>query len=348
MAQHGGANAGVGNQRFAGGFNRGFGNYGYGGFGYPYGGFGYGGLGLLGLGLYGLGYGGYGGFGGYGGYGGGGYGGNYASYPASYGDDDSQLAQTTASTAAASFDQAGEDAFRAGVYKDAVYDWRHALVDDPHNGTLAMLLAQALFAQGSFNEAAGAVEMGMMLLPQEEWGVVVKNYKELYTSNAVYTAQLRALEKASSATPDDAGMRFLLGFHYNYLGYPTQAAHELEKVLQLAPKDELSKKLLDSIHGTASPTQPCPQPHPRRASPSPAPIDPDRIITQPTAPSLSSLGSEPFLCACQSTSTLHGQEANANSLVQGRGDSCLPARKKQELPSAGGTGVILSPVIKTT
>jgi Flp pilus assembly protein TadD len=183
--------------------------------------------------------------------------------------DDSQLAQTTASTAAASFDAAGEDAFRAGVYKDAVYDWRHALVDDPHNGTLAMLLAQALFAQGSFNEAAGAVEMGMMLLPQEEWGVVVKNYKELYTNNAVYTAQLRALEKGSSAKPDDAGMRFLLGFHYNYLGYPTQAARELEKVMQLAPKDELSKKLLDAIHGTSSPTQPAPAAAPAARQPVP-------------------------------------------------------------------------------
>ena len=112
--------------------------------------------------------------------------------------------------------------------------------------------------------------MGMMLLPQDQWGVVIKNYKELYTSNATYTAQLRALEKASNAKPDDAGMHFLLGFHYNYLGYPTQAAHELEKVMQLAPKDGLSKKLLDSIHGTASPTQPAPAAAPAAQQPVPS------------------------------------------------------------------------------
>ena len=161
LTQHGGVgvNGGIGNQRFAGGFNGGLGNYGYGGLGYGgYGGFGggFGGLGLFGLGYllgnglggFGGGYGGYGGGGygggGYGGYGGGGYGGNYASSPANYGNygDDSQLAQITNPTEAASFDQAGEEAFRAGVYNDAVYNWRHALVDDPRNGTLAMLLCK--------------------------------------------------------------------------------------------------------------------------------------------------------------------------------------------------------------
>ena len=57
-----------------------------------------------------------------------------------------------------------------------------------------MMLAQALFAQGSFNEAAAATELGMALLPPEQWGVVVKNYRELYPDNATYTAQLRAAE----------------------------------------------------------------------------------------------------------------------------------------------------------
>ena len=53
-------------------------------------------------------------------------------------------------------------------------------------------------------------------------------------------------------------MRFLLGFHYHYLGYPTQAARELENAVQLAPKDEFAKKLLGSIQGTSSATAPAP------------------------------------------------------------------------------------------
>jgi tetratricopeptide (TPR) repeat protein len=229
----------------------------------------------LGLG-YGLGM-GLGGFGGYGGYGGGGYGGggyggsgygggygggygsNYASNPNDYGYDSNQFAQATAASEAATFDQAGEQAFQAGQYRDAAYDFRHALVDDQQNGVVAMMLAQALFAQGSYNEAAAATELGMVLLPQDQWGIVVKNYKELYPNNATYTQQLRAAEQARNAKPDDPALRFVLGFQFNYLGYPTQAAKEVEKAVQLMPHDEFSKRLLDAIHGkTIAPTPPTP------------------------------------------------------------------------------------------
>ena len=256
---------------FAGaGFNRGlgYGGLGYGGLGYGLGyglgGLGYGGLGGLGLlglgyglgmglGYGGFGYGGYGGYGGgYGGYGGygGGYGNGYANYPADYGYNNSQYTQTQPNLSEAiSFDQAGEQAFRAGQYSQAAYDFRHALVDDQQNGTLAMMLGQALFAQGSWNEAAAATEMGMLLLPQDQWGVVVKNYKELYSGNAPYTAESRAAEQARNAKPDDPALHFLLAFHYEYLGYPTQAAREVERVIQLRPKDEFAKRLQDAILG---------------------------------------------------------------------------------------------------
>ena len=43
-----------------------------------------------------------------------------------------------------------------GKYQQAVQDWRHALVDDPQNGAIVLLLSQALFAVGQHVEAAGA------------------------------------------------------------------------------------------------------------------------------------------------------------------------------------------------
>ena len=64
-----------------------------------------------------------------------------------YGTGTGQLQQTAATNEAIQFDQSGEQAFRAGQYAAAAYNWRHALVDDPSNGTLAMMLAQALFAK---------------------------------------------------------------------------------------------------------------------------------------------------------------------------------------------------------
>lgn len=251
MGQHGmnGFHHGMNNR-----FHRGFFPF----FGFPFFGFGFG---YPFYGLYGLGYGlyGYGGYG-YGGYGYGGYGYGYNPYAYYYGgygypyaypgvqNQPTQPAQPTVKASDAEvFAQKGENDFKAGDYKAAVYAWRHALVDDPQNGVLLMMLAQGLFATGSFDEAAGAIQQGMMMLPEDQWGVVVSNYKELYGKIGDYTTQLRALEKAVKNAPDDAGAHFLLGYHYGFLGYPQQAVKQLDKTLELQPGDQLAKKLRDQF-----------------------------------------------------------------------------------------------------
>jgi len=255
----------------------GFWPFGFWGFGYP--GFGLGLFGwpwLLNYGLFGLGYGGYG----YGGYGYGGYGGYgmgygydpycyYGSYPGYSGGyyypgtavvdpQDNALAanqppEVTPKAGAKDADNAkvfaekGETDFKMRDYKSAVYAWKHAVVDDPMNGVLVMMLAQGFFATGQFDEAAGAVQQAMQVLPKEEWGVVVKNYKELYSNVQDFTDQLRALEKAVKEKPTDPALRFLAGFQYAYLGYPKEAVDQLDKGLKLAPRDEMAKKLREEM-----------------------------------------------------------------------------------------------------
>jgi cytochrome c-type biogenesis protein CcmH/NrfG len=117
-------------------------------------------------------------------------------------------------------------------------------VDDPQNGVLVMMLSQALFATQQFNDAAGAVQAATQMLPPDKWDVVIKNFRDLYGKGEDYTTQLRALEKQAREKPDDASLRFLLGFHYGYLGYPTEAVKQLEKCVSLAPQDEVGRKLL--------------------------------------------------------------------------------------------------------
>jgi tetratricopeptide (TPR) repeat protein len=151
------------------------------------------------------------------------------------------------SNAAGNFSEQGETAFKAGDYKGAAYAWRHALVDDPQNPVMLMMLGQALFANGQFNEAAGATQAAMQMMPKDKWGVVVTNFRDLYGNAGDYTPQLRALEKAVKDKPEDPAQRFLLGFHYAYLGYPKQAVDQLDKVLELQPKDEASKQLRDEM-----------------------------------------------------------------------------------------------------
>jgi tetratricopeptide (TPR) repeat protein len=141
----------------------------------------------------------------------------------------------------------GDASFKAGDYQAAARAWRHALVDDPENGTLVMLMAQALFASGSFDQAAGATQQAMMMLPEDQWGVVVSNYAELYPNVGDYTKQLRALEKSVRERPEDPALRFLTGFHYGYLGYPDDAVVQLAKVKKLAPQDQAAAKLYDVL-----------------------------------------------------------------------------------------------------
>ncbi|HWB14040.1 MAG TPA: tetratricopeptide repeat protein [Pirellulales bacterium] len=207
------------------GFGYGYPYYGY-GFGYPYYGYGYG------YNPYAYYYGPYG------------YG--YGAYAYPYSSSQAVPAQqAVAGSDAEVFAQKGENDFKGGDYKAAVYAWRHAVLDDSQNGVLMLMLAQGLFAVGSFDEAAGAVQQGLQLLPEDQWGVVVSNYKELYGKIGDYTSQLRALEKAVKQQPDDPGLRFLLGYHYGFLGYPQQAVKQLDKALELAPADQLAQKLRD-------------------------------------------------------------------------------------------------------
>jgi tetratricopeptide (TPR) repeat protein len=152
----------------------------------------------------------------------------------------------------------GDAAFKAGDYAAALYNWRHAVVDDPQNPVLLMQLGQALFATGKFGEAAGATQAAMHALPKEKWGVVVSNYKELYGNTRDYTDQLRALENAVKEKPDDPALRFLLGYHYAYLKFPQLAIDQLEKGLKVAPQDDIAKQLRDEMRDKLPDSPPTP------------------------------------------------------------------------------------------
>ena len=173
---------------------------------------------------------------------------NSVSLPVDNGDY--TLASGTRDPAAVSsgpFDRQGDYAFRARDYMAANRAWQHAVVDDPSNGALAMKLALAMFAVGKYREAAGITQHALMLLPQEKWGQAVSDYKKLYASPKDYLDQLKSLAKASADKPNDPALRFLLGFHYGYSGRVADAVRELDKLVQLEPRDQLGRKLRDLL-----------------------------------------------------------------------------------------------------
>ncbi|MBI3860814.1 MAG: tetratricopeptide repeat protein, partial [Planctomycetia bacterium] len=152
-----------------------------------------------------------------------------------------------AAASARDFANQGETAFKAGDYNGAVYAWRHSVLDDAQNGVVTMMLGQALFATGKFDEAAGATQAAMRLLPKDKWGVVAGNFRELYGNVQDYTDQLRALEQAVKGKPDNPALRFLTGFHYAYLGYPQEALDQFNRGLKLEPRDEMAKQMRDEM-----------------------------------------------------------------------------------------------------
>jgi tetratricopeptide (TPR) repeat protein len=132
---------------------------------------------------------------------------------------------------------------------------------------MLMMLAQSMFATGNFEEAAGATQAAMQMLPKDKWGVVITNHKELYGNLQDYTDQLRALEKAIKDKPDNPALRFLVGFHYAYLGFPREAADQLDKALKLQPRDEAAKQLRDEMQSKLP--QPLTPAIPKSAPPTP-------------------------------------------------------------------------------
>jgi hypothetical protein len=152
----------------------------------------------------------------------------------------------------------GEAAFKGRDYEAAVRAWRHAVLDEPKQGTLVLMLAQALFAAGEYDEAAGATQQAMTLLPEDKWGVLVGNYTDLYSDTQDYVDQLKALEKVVKEKPKDPALRFLVGFHYGYLGYPIEATRELDELLKLASQDKLGRKLRDLMGEKAKQKSPSP------------------------------------------------------------------------------------------
>jgi tetratricopeptide (TPR) repeat protein len=110
-----------------------------------------------------------------------------------------------------------------------------------------MLLGHAYFAVGNYRESAAATQAAICALPQSRWGVVITSRNELYGDLTAYNRQLGQLKNAVDEDPNDAALRFLLGYHYAYLGYPQSAVVQLNKVIELEPRDEIAAQLRNSL-----------------------------------------------------------------------------------------------------
>ena len=241
------------------GFGSPFG-YGFGGFGSPFG-FGYGGYGGYGYGGYGrLGYGGYGG--GYGGFNGVGYGGSYGGYsptfvagppvvvlsnfvpvPAPVVDQSvipPAVEDPAPVPAPVGFAARADQLVRAGKYEDAARAYRHATVDDPQNGALAVRASQALTAAGKYDEAAGAAQQGFALIDPKDWLTEAKNSADVFGSPRTAATAYEGLLKASADAKAGPGVKFLSGVAAAGRGDYARASGDFDAVTKLVPQDPVA------------------------------------------------------------------------------------------------------------
>jgi hypothetical protein len=142
----------------------------------------------------------------------------------------------------ASFTEARAD-FYAGNYRKALLDIQPALQGLSGSPDVHEFHALILFALGDYYRSAAVAHTVLEAGPGWSW----ETLQSLYSSPEVYTQQLRALEHDVSEHPKDAGVRFLLGYHYAMLGHLSAAKHEFEKVVSLEPRDKLSAAILANL-----------------------------------------------------------------------------------------------------
>jgi tetratricopeptide (TPR) repeat protein len=116
-------------------------------------------------------------------------------------------------------------------------------------------LANALFAEKKYKEAAQAVEAGLKFVPQ--WPAATVDLRGLHHTPDEYEAIMDDLQAKAKADPTDANLQFLLGYEFYFTGKKASAKDQFEKTLKLDPDRTGAKLFLDFINNPdGAPNQP--------------------------------------------------------------------------------------------
>lgn len=149
------------------------------------------------------------------------------------------------------FDRAMQE-FYEGHYETSLASTNEALKELPNDAAVHEFRALVLFALGRYEESAATLYAVLSVGPGWDWTTM----SGLYPSVDIYTSQLRSLEEYRNAHPDEPSSRFVLAYHYVTTGHDEAAASQLEKIVELNPKDELSRNLLLSLDPDADVPKP--------------------------------------------------------------------------------------------
>ena len=134
-------------------------------------------------------------------------------------------------------------AFQQNDYDAALDIINKGIAQYPDDAVLHEFRALVLFARQDYQQAASTIHSVLAVGPGWDWTTL----SSMYSSVAVYTEQLRALEAFTKANPQDAASRFLLAYHYMSCGHADAATRQLEQVVKLMPNDRVAADLLKML-----------------------------------------------------------------------------------------------------
>lgn len=135
------------------------------------------------------------------------------------------------------------DAFKLNNYDQALSIVNAGITANPSDAVLHEFRALVLFAKGDYQQAAATVHSILAVGPGWNWTTLSGMYADIN----LYTMQLRALEAAAKANPNDAALAFLLGYEYLSEGYPDSAGPQFQRVVALMPNDEVAVNLAQML-----------------------------------------------------------------------------------------------------
>ena len=119
---------------------------------------------------------------------------------------------------------------------------RAAIELDPADAMTHFLLAQVLVARGEYPEAVATIREGLRREPN--WPAAKFDLRAWYARPAEYDADMKALQAASAARPNDPGLLFLHGYQLWFLGDRKEAAVLFRKASARTKENAIVERFL--------------------------------------------------------------------------------------------------------
>jgi tetratricopeptide (TPR) repeat protein len=150
--------------------------------------------------------------------------------------------------------QESEDALRSAVATLADLDGEPSESIPVTARYAPMALANTLFAEEQFDDAAAQIVKGLQTIP--EWPSVTIDLREANGSAAEYQTHLTALETKARTDPKNASVQFLLGYQYWFTGRHADAMDCFHQTLKLEPNHAGAQLFVSPDAGKAGTAKP--------------------------------------------------------------------------------------------